>query len=41
MLKAKPPLLVGLLVLAAAGAFIFTFGPLKQGLNEAKAMASS
>ena len=34
MLKAKTPLLVGLLVLVATGAFIFTFGTLKQGMDE-------
>lgn len=34
MLKAKTPLLVGLLVLAAVGAFIFTFGTLKKGISE-------
>jgi len=35
MLKAKTPLLVGLLVLVAAGAFIFTFGTLNKGMSEA------
>jgi phospholipid/cholesterol/gamma-HCH transport system substrate-binding protein len=34
MLKAKTPLLVGLLVLVATGAFIFTFGTLDKGLSE-------
>ncbi len=34
MLKAKTPLLVGLLVLVAAGAFIFTFGTLDKGMSE-------
>jgi len=34
MLKAKTPLLVGLLVLIASGAFIFTFGTLDKGMSE-------
>ncbi len=33
MLKAKTPLLVGLMVLAAIGAFIFTFGTLDRGMD--------
>lgn len=37
MLKAKTPLLVGLMVLAAVGAFIFTFGSLDRGMDEDEA----
>lgn len=33
MLKARTPLLVGILVILAAGAFIYVFGSLKQGLD--------
>jgi len=34
MLKAKTPLLVGLLVIVAIGAFIFAFGSLNRGMDE-------
>ncbi|MBL8785620.1 MAG: MCE family protein [Deltaproteobacteria bacterium] len=34
MLKARTPLLVGLLVIAAVGAFVFTFGSLDRGMSE-------
>jgi phospholipid/cholesterol/gamma-HCH transport system substrate-binding protein len=34
MLKARTPLLVGLLVIAAIAAFIFTFGSLDRGMSE-------
>lgn len=37
MLKAKTPLLVGLLVIAGVVAFIFTFGTLDKGMDESKA----
>jgi len=37
MLKAKTPLLVGLLVIAGAIAFIFTFGSLEEGIDSDEA----
>lgn len=37
MLKAKTPLLVGLLMLGGIAAFIFTFGSLDKGMNEDEA----